>query len=92
MRPRLPQMPLRMELRQDIRHLVRCRRPLAVLAGVGIELTRRRRLRWLDLAPVAAAASVIALSFQRPLFKLILSDQFESLAQLNRSDWVFFWY
>ena len=65
---------------------------LAVLAGVGVDLARRKRLRWLDLAPFAAAVTVIALSFQRPLFQLILSDQLENLAQLNRSDWVFFWY
>ncbi len=65
---------------------------LAILAGVGVSGALHRRLRLVDLIPVAAAVAIVAFSFQRPLFELITSGDLTDLAQLNRSRWVFFWY
>lgn len=65
---------------------------LAILAGVGVSSLVDRKLRPIDLVPVAIAVGLIVFSFERPLFEFIRSDELTDLAQLNRSRWVFFWY
>lgn len=65
---------------------------MAISAGVGVAGVIERKLRSIDLVPVAIAIGVLVFSFQRPLFELITSGDLTNLVQLNRSRWVFFWY
>jgi len=65
---------------------------LAIAAGVGLTGALEGRLRRTDLAAIGCAVLLLALSFQRPMFRLIASGGLETLDQLRVSRWIYFWY
>ncbi len=65
---------------------------LAVLAGLGIAAGADKKLRVADLLPVALAVGLLAFSFHRPLFELIVSGRLTDVSQLRVPRWIFFWY
>ena len=65
---------------------------LAVLAGLGVASGVGKKLRAVDLLPVALAVGLLAFSFHRPLFELIVSGRLTDVSQLRVPRWIFFWY
>lgn len=64
----------------------------AAAAGLSVERLRTRSLGRPDLAAVAAALGLLAISLSRPLFLTIASGSFARVHELSRWSWRFFRY
>ncbi len=66
--------------------------PLCVTAGLGLERALSHRLSRRDVAAALAAASLLAVSAAKPLFRSALSGGFQRVQELGQEPWRHFRY